>query len=204
MKKLFICGLAVILCAAVASAATISVDISTDKALYLAGETVYWTCRAWSSDTTDNYGLSLISVDLEDSLGEVFNAADHTGATLTGSYYDFVNFSFVLEGGGGDPGEAGKLQDIVVRQVAVIYNVGNDGSPHAYAQGNFEATIGGMHTLSVSVRAANYYPDDTGSNPVGFASGDMINGDTQFEVVPEPATLMLLGLGGIALLRRRS
>ena len=47
------------------------------------------------------------------------------------------------------------------------------------------------------------WPDDTGSNPVGFAPADMMGDSTDFEVVPEPATLMLLGLGGIALLRRR-
>ena len=205
MKKLVMGGLAALLCAAVASAATISVDVTTDKVLYLAGETVNWTVYAWAS-AGDNFGVALLSVDLQDDQGETLSAGQTVGGGPTFELQDTeygVDEWFTLQSAG-TPGPGGTLVDVLANQSPnfPLYNIGNDGSQHLYAKGSYVATVKGWHVLSVSVRAANYWPDDTGSSAVGFGSGDMVGGGTDFEVVPEPATLMLLA-GGIGILVRR-
>jgi len=198
--------LGILVWTSVASAATISMSVTTDKDTYLPGEMVHWTIYAWAS-SGDNAGVALLSADLADSLGEVFNAALTSGGgptfELQGTGYG-VDEWFILQSAG-NPGVAGQLQDILVNQSPSFpkYNIGNVGSESlalVYAQGEFEATMMGVHTLSASVRAANYWPTGGGS---AQDFGTKIGGNTQFEVVPEPATLVLLSLGGVALLRRR-
>ncbi len=42
----------------------------------------------------------------------------------------------------------------------------------------------------------------SGSNPLGF-SYDGVNDETTINAIPEPATMVLLALGGLAVVRRR-
>ena len=212
MKKLALVCVAVLLSASLASAAIITLDITTDKVLYAPGETVQWTLSAWASQS-DNHGLSLLSVTLTEDQGDVLNPADtefpfpfpfDTLEQLKDSEYRLTEGFNTWKKGTSDG--AGTLADVLVGQDPAVptYNIGNQGAPRIVAVGGFVVNTMGWHVLSADVTggaAANYYPDETGGNPATFEN--LLNDSVDYEVAPEPATLMLLGLGGIALLRRR-
>jgi len=197
MRGTLIVGIvAVLACASASPAATAFLKAETDKLAYDQGEMVNWTIFAWAS-MSDNEGISLLGVDLNDDTGEDIPVADAFGPTFGAANGFFIN-------GLGTPSPAApRLQDIFVSQFTKTPDAGNDGAEHVFATGAYEAMVLGVHRLTVSPRpgAANYWPIG-GGTAVPFEFVDEALGSTSFTVVPEPATLSLLGLGGLFLVRR--
>ena len=212
MKKVILLAVvAVFVGAGVASAYDLNCSVETDKEVYAPGETVYWTMYAWTC--TDCPGISLLALNLLEDRNEVLNAADIVTyepypsvfiSELVGSDYGLAD-GFTLESEGVPEPAGGLLADIVVRQAdgARTYGAGATGSPIVFAQGNLPAGALGMHNLSITINGANNwtgtYEDQGPAEPMtaGQLSGD------DYEVVPEPATMGLLLLGALALIRRR-
>ena len=193
--------LAVLLAASTASAATAYADITTDKSNYAVGEKVHWTVWAWSSSPVneppnsstfpDNHGIALLNMRINDDQGEAMEAADTTEVSedkfeLTNTYYSRAR-GFILESAGTPTGTTpkfpnpGGLFDILVQQnpdtldedwLPIVYDVGNDGTPHIFAQGSYTATVAGTHRLTATLLTtyANYWPshDAPLQNPVAF------------------------------------
>ena len=205
MRRLILSAGMVMLSATLASAATLYLSVETDKDVYGLGETVNWTVFAWAS-TGDNAGVALLGVTLFEDRDELLSPAETTGGGPTFELLDTeygVDEWFALQSPGTPNPAGGELADIVANQNPAfpLYDIGNDGSPHLFAKGSYVPTQLGDHTLRPSVTGANYWPDEAGSNAVAFET--VSTTPKTFTVTPEPATLMLVGLGGIALLHRR-
>ncbi len=126
-------------------AATVYVDVTTDKGSYVVGETVNWTIWVWSSPPLaeppvpsifpDNHGIALLKVDLDESRGETLSPALITEISpdmfdLTGSAcryatgFNLCDYDYDSDGNGtllnvhnGVPTpEPGGLVDIIVYQ----------------------------------------------------------------------------------------
>ena len=193
--------------AAFGVAETINLKVVTDKSTYIAGETVNWTISAWA-DAGANHGVSLLGVDLAESKTETLSSADKENYNnipslpqLVGGGYGILQ-GFIL-GSTGNATVAGQVADINVYQNAgaPVYDIGNSGET-AFAEGSFQASVLGGHTLSATLRAGNYWAD-TSATASAFGLTDLSEAGADFTVLPEPGTMCLVGLGGLALLRRR-
>ncbi len=204
---------AVFVGAGVASAYDVNAGVSTDKSTYAPGETVYWTMYAWTS--TSCPGISLLALNLHEDQDELLSEAEVTDYwvfppgfwmyELTDSYYGLAN-GFTMESDGVIEPTGGKLADLVVRQSddARMYGKGaNDDPSTVFAKGEFVANVMGIHNLSVTLNGANNWGGTAGNPLPAEAMGAGSMGSAQFEVVPEPATMGLLLLGALALIRRR-
>ena len=214
MRKLTALSLAFFLCVSAAHAAQINALVVTDSGTYVPGDTVNWEVYAWASQG-DNRGVSLLALSLFEDDDQVMQAADTemylaVVLQLENTTYGAVN-QFILEGAGTPKPAGGELADMNVRMNvgSRVFDVGqDDGSAPLplYAQGSFvlsgDATPG-LHTLSVVINGANYWADTSSDQPNGFENSSLTA--AEYEVIPEPATLLLtgLGLGGLAIFRRR-
>ncbi|MCP4711051.1 MAG: hypothetical protein GY869_20725 [Planctomycetes bacterium] len=147
-----------------AQAADFTAEVATDKAGYRIGETVRWVIYARTSQG-DNVGISMITLALNEDKAEPLNAA----STVTSEFGPANNFFFFSPGMPHISDGISKLLDINTFQLFPTrkLNVGNDGSLHILAEGSYTVSVPGVHTLSVSKIAANYWPNTT-ANAVGF------------------------------------
>ena len=215
MRKSIMLGVVgVLLVASVAAAQVpqLHLTVETDKALYLLGETVTYTVYAWT-DPAGNSGVSLLSIGVEDDQVETLGLPTTEtlepipGFFLTGlapSEYGLAN-AFTMESGGVIDGD-GEVVDVTVRLSStgtLKTDVGNGGQPVVFCQGSYVPQTLGVHTMQASMNAGNYWQTPTGP-AMPFDAG--VNTAGVYEVViPEPATMALLGLGlgGLAVIRRR-
>jgi hypothetical protein len=209
-------GLGVAVClATAASASTLNLQVTTDKPVYAPGETVTWTVAAWAS-AGDNRGVAMLGVDLAESQLEALSSAlldpvagDPTSKQLHLGLYNHAS-GFLLAsdltggtpGGTYDPDVPGVLSEVGVLQMPYdpVFNVGNDGSAHVFATGEYVPAALGSHTLSLAVTDALYWRLATDTT-ARFESANAT--PVTFLVAPEPATLALVAAGLLTLARRR-
>ena len=226
MKKVILLAVvAVFVGAGVASAYDLNAYVTTDKAVYAPGERVYWEMFAWTSSDCPG-GIALLALNLLEDQGEVLESADvelFMGFVpqLTNTGYGAAVGFTIGEGPGGTPEPTGGLLADITEYQSIVRleaqgahpDVGNTGQAVKFAQGDYEVNIMGMHHLSITVNGANYWPGpsvlDMAPDPPVWVRpnaeplelGSITGAD--FEVIPEPATMGLLLLGVVALIRRR-
>ena len=151
------------------------------------------------------------------------NAADQTIQifVLGGQPVEALNFSAQIgdggsAGGGTDDGPVFSNLDILNGTIFASNNLGQFGGP-GYPQLAIGSTITSSGTVSADGLLATLTVDTTGvwSSTYALKLGDTLNGATDFgdvhpvitegtiQVVPEPSSVALLGLGGLAALRSR-
>ena len=167
MNKTIVLSIVGILLLGTAANADFNLSVTTDKMMYIPGETVNWTLWAWADVEGSGAGISLISVGLSDNTGEQMNEADTEMLfgiipSLENSEYSALQ-RFVLQ----SPGVAtlpGQVIDITTLQFDAtrMLNVGNDGQMHVYATGSYTYTRFAAHYLEPIFTAANYWSSDTG------------------------------------------
>lgn len=187
--------------AAPLQAAGIQVSLTTDKNVYVPGETVAWTLQVATS-TGDNAGISSAAFDLTESFGETLQPASALGSEFSAfSLQAGTAFATAphLRGTGiwnfFVPGMAGTK----------LLNKGNDGSTYDLVSGSFVVQQPGLHTLEASTQAGGvqYYAtantsvqDSTEFESIQFTAAS-------YTVTPEPTSLILLSGGAVAVLIRR-
>ena len=182
--------------------------VNTDKQVYEIGDTVNWALYAYAQISGSGSGVSLISMDLVDSTNDQMNPPEYDLLfaiipQFVGSAFGPLDQYYITGYGTIDAG--GDVLDITLEQSSDhrVLNIGNDGIPHLFCQGNYRVYETGTHVLTPVFGEAHYWSTDTGP-AMPLSPGWM--GDATFEVVPEPATMMLLATGLLGLLgvvRRR-
>ena len=178
MKRLILLAVALTLAAHPLGAATFNACVETDKLAYLSGETVHWTIYAWVDWADGTDGIALLGMHLQDDLGETLNPADREElfpglsqleGTAFGLFQGFgYQFAGVVDAGNG------ALVDMHAADVNCddhISNVGeDDGTPPLpqFAQGSYVVNVTGLHTLMLSLNAANYWDNSTATRATGF------------------------------------
>lgn len=196
---LVVCVMALaVLPGAVAAAPTFSWKIGTDADEYDVGGTVYWTLSIKSDNpAAGNHGVAGAVFELDDNTSDVLEApATLEGwvpaITQTGSIVGdkLTNLGFVQPGFG-----------------TQAYDLANDGQWKILATGTYhvydDVTNDGWHTLTAQATTANYWGTLGANDPsTGFSQVDGSAGSATF-YVPEPASIALLGIGGLLVVRRR-
>ena len=144
-----------------------------------------WTAMSWDKSQTFQPGLPILTgVDID-----IYNANQHLGDdTITVEILKF---------------------DVVLATASQLVTAGFDGLLHFDFPTEVYVNIGETYLLSVPGTKDTFgwkYAGDTYPNGIMFLGGvSKPDQDWLFQTygIPEPATLFLLGLGSLALLRKR-
>ena len=95
---------------------------------------------------------------------------------------------------------AGGLDADIMRAFANA-NLGTEAASNTVLY-SFSATVSGVGILTPVMGAVDWFTTMTGPPPYGYWSGAQIT-QNALNIIPEPMTIALLGLGGLLLRRRR-
>lgn len=187
----------------VACADTITFNVSVDKAIYFAGETVNWSVSALASDfSANNFGVSVLSFDLAEDRGEFLSTA-----TIA---VPFQDYAFTNGGVAG----AGSLLNVGASLFS--YNAGAveltsaSPGPTLLATGSFVVNQLGLHNLSLTSEIADnfYFTANSGTSVTTYTTvmGDAVSFNVTSAAVPEPGSVLFLSAltcGAVALRKRK-
>lgn len=136
-------------------AATVTVEVQTEKAQYRLGQTVKWNILAGAS-SGDNRGVAMLSVSLTEDAGETINLPQQDSGQLLNSEFGLSN-NFLYYSPGTKQGNS-TIAQIYVMQSPQEYtlDIANDNSLHQLAQGSYSVTTLGLHQLSLNYHIGNY------------------------------------------------
>ena len=160
---------ALLVLTAIVTAAEINVTIETDKPNYRIGQTVNWTIKAWAS-AGDNRGVNTVSVKLTEDSGEALQLPLMDGVDFLGTDYSQAD-GFTTAPVYVSPSNA--LTSMVVYQIQIVPDIGNDGSEKVLSQGNYLVGNLGTHTLDIELEGAFYWPTSTSLIAVPFETDNV-------------------------------
>ena len=166
-------------------------QLGTIKAMTLESDSepyvnLFWSVQAGAADTTFDFSTAVVSFSplvnpLAYASAGVTLTGDANGATITGGFDD------------------GRIYQARYNGSTVYSNLvgGFSAAANTTATPNDRLPASGYATISGSVSSIEAQMKFT------LSAGDQASATSRFEVVPEPATMSLLALGGMAALIRR-
>jgi hypothetical protein len=188
MKKLLILAIVV----SVASMASASIVLVASNPTPIKGETITMTIKTDASEAVSTFQVGIIRDDVSGGLAATGTL--HSGFTQNTD----VGYRGDVLGLGDDAGDIGYMSGAV--------------NPPAYITGTSVVLYTYTYTVSPSALPGviNFTIPDTSGSPYFFTSqvglypsATVGISGTSVTVIPEPATIALLGLGGLLLRRRK-
>ncbi len=212
MTRAFLGALAVLVCVATAQAAVVTFDVVLD-------EDGVGTFNVYASASLgDNFGISGFQIEFDQTTVSTLTLLAPR-ATLSSARNDSVGFLLSQLPSAGNENKLGAGQDVAQPQ-QLIYGFGqtagslppvlggtviqaNYGAPLLVGSGQYIGAGPVVEEGFGKTEANVFMSQEAFIAPPQGVSPDVTDADVVVNIIPEPMSLAMLGVGGIALIRRR-